>query len=155
MVSSAPHAAFRDNHQGRHKRAAFVNTIDVRLLLIRLLADDSHPVHQSKDELTLANVCIVFESVWICVRSIDVCPRWLIVICQVCCCCCISAAYHIAHIRRSLKDRSEKRNASWYYSQRWSMNLPAIRAQPPPDSLKLPSGFYNEGCALFNDLLWR
>lgn len=30
------------------KGAAFVNAIDVRLLLIRFLPDDSHPVHQSK-----------------------------------------------------------------------------------------------------------
>lgn len=74
MVSSAPHAAFRDNHQGRHKRAAFVNTIDVRPLLIRLLADDSRPVHQSKTSSrwpTFALCLSLFESV---------CVTWMFVL---------------------------------------------------------------------------
>lgn len=36
---------------------------------------------------------------------------------------------------------------AWIYRP-YALNL-------PPDSLKLPSGFYNEGCAPINDLLWR
>lgn len=59
MVSSAPHAAFWDNHQGRNKRAAFVNTIGVRLVLIRFLPDDSRPVHQSKTSYVGKHLCCV------------------------------------------------------------------------------------------------
>lgn len=74
------------------KGAAFVNAIDVRLLLIRFLPDDSHPVHQSKTSYVGKHLYCVL----ICVRYTDICPQWLIVCWQVCCCCPL-ALCPIAH----------------------------------------------------------
>lgn len=49
IVSSAPHSAFWDNHQGCRNGAALLNTVDVRPLLIMFVPDDSHPGSPIKD----------------------------------------------------------------------------------------------------------